>query len=261
MRLITTVTHALLLSAVATAASAQAFPGYPGTHLRLDVRVESITHSGDSTRVAYVVSNSATSQEQLSRLTIVTPSPGRGITYPAPRAAWRVWTHVGPTPVVRWTVRDTVTLTPGKSARGLAWTATGLPGVLDARYEGYAEPVDIESLDDDDPRLGARAAEVTSVPLKVVGVVPMIANPTRALLVSRLLDLTRQSCTLGWITDASLCSALNAYLATPSPQLLAYLGRVAADRLRPGVVNENAYWLLRANAEIVRDFVDAPAIR
>jgi len=99
---------------------------------------------------------------------------------------------------------------PGQSSPPLAFTANGLPGIVNARVEGDAEQPDIDALDDDDPRLTNRALDVTSVPLKVVGVVPAMANPTRAALIRRLRGLTQQTCTLGWTSDAQLCAALDA---------------------------------------------------
>lgn len=248
--------HFLILPmalASATTAGAQTFTGYPGTHLRVDVQVASLTHGGDSTRIAYRVSNSPLSEEQLSRLTLDAPSPARSVRAPNPRSAWRTWTRMGTADVVRWTIRDDVTLVPGTSVDSLSYTAAGIPGIITARYEGYAPPVDIETLDDDDPRLTNRVTEVTTVPLKVVGVVPMPDAPTPASLAARLASLVRESCAQGWITDNGVCTSLAQLADGPAPALDGFVARLDAARNKAGAVSDNAYWLLRANAEIARD--------
>jgi hypothetical protein len=245
----------------ASALEAQTYPGFPGTHLTVDVRVVSIAHGGDSVRISYALSNLRVSEEQLFDFNVQAPVPARGLSAPPPRNAWALSTRLGEQSIAGWTVRDDTIMRPGQTSMPLAFTADGLPGIVDARVHGWSALPDIDEMADDDPRLTSRATEVTSVPLKVVGVVPRMAQPTRAALIARLAGLAQQTCTLRWTTDRQLCSALDAYLRAPSPQLLAFLGAVAVARVRSGAMNDNAYWLLRANAEIARDFVDIPGTR
>jgi hypothetical protein len=245
----------------AISAHAQRFTGYPGTHIAVDMQVSSITHAADSIRVTYVLHSQSFSEEQLFDLTIDAPVPARNLSLPLPRKSWASSTRVGDRSVINWTVLDNTSMKPGKSSPPLSFTANGLPGIVSARAEGYADPPDIDAMADDDPRLTDRAFEVTSVPITVVGVVAPLMNQTRAALIARLLGLAQQTCTLGWTTDAQICAALNTYLNAPSPKLLAFLGAVVVARTRPGVFNDNAYWLLRSNAEIIRDFVDVTGIR
>jgi hypothetical protein len=240
---------------------AQPYPGYPGTHLTVDVRVVSLVHGGDSVRVSYALSNRRTSEEKLFDFNVQALTPARGLSAPPARRPWALSNRMGDESIAGWTVMDSTVMRPGHTSQPLSFTADGLPGIVNARVSGWHEPPDIDEMAEDDPRQTSRAIEVTSVPLKVVGVVPPLVNPTRHALITRLADLARQTCALGWTTDRQLCAALDAHLRMPSPQLLVFLGTVAAARARPGALNDNAYWLLRANAEIIRDFVDIPGIR
>jgi hypothetical protein len=254
---------ALLASLVvaSSSAAAQTYPGFPGTHLTVDVDVRNLAHGGDSVRITYVVRNRPTSEERFLALTVEAPVPASHLAIPQPRQGWHVSTRYAGRSTASWTALDDTMVTPGHSSQPLAFTAYGLPGIVDAHVEGYADPPNIEEMAEDDPRLTKDALEVTSVPIKVVGVVAPIDNPTRAALIGRLIGLAGQTCTIGWLTDAQVCASLDAYLRAPSPRLLAVLATVAAARLRPGAMNDNAYWLLRSNAEIVRDFVDVSDVR
>ncbi|HEX6533729.1 MAG TPA: hypothetical protein VF041_03980, partial [Gemmatimonadaceae bacterium] len=239
----------------------QVYDGFPGTHLTVDVHVKSIAHGDDSVRVTYVVDNQPASEERVFTLTVEAPAPATHLSIPEPRAGWNVSTRYVDRSVASWAALDDTMGTPGRSTPPLSFTAFGLPGIVDAHVQGWAEPPDIDAMADDDPRLTKDALEVASVPLKVVGVVPALPHPTRAVLIARLVDLARQTCDLGWTTNPHVCASLDAYLRAPSPRLLGFLRAVSETRARPGVLNDNAYWLLRSNAEIARDFVDVASIR
>jgi hypothetical protein len=249
------------LFGTATPVLAQSYRGFPGTHLSVDVRVTSIIHGADSVRITYVLSNRPISEEHFFTFAVEAPAPARNLSVPLPRRGWFVETLYADRSVASWTALDNNIMRPGQTGPPLAFTATGLPGIVDAHVQGAHQPPDIDEMADDDPRLTHDVLSVASVPLKVVGVVAPLANPTRATLIARLVGLAQQTCRLGWTTDARLCSALDAHLRAPSPRLFAVLGMVVAARARPGVMNDNAYWLLRSNAEIVRDFVDVASIR
>jgi hypothetical protein len=80
---------AILLAIVANATrlAAQRFPGFPRTHLAVDVRVASIVHGADSVRVTYTVCNRRVSEERRVDLTIQAPAPARSVTTPLPRTS------------------------------------------------------------------------------------------------------------------------------------------------------------------------------
>lgn len=254
-------TAAVALAGATTAARAQAYHGFPGTHLTVGVRVTSIVHGGDSVRITYVVDNRPTSEERFFTLTVETPVPATNLSIPEPNAGWNASTRYVDRPVASWAALDDSMGTPGRSSQPISFTAFGLPGIVDAHVQGYAEPPDVDEMADDDPRLTKDALEVASVPMKVVGVVAALSHPTRAALIARLIGLVGETCALGWTTNPHICASLDAYLHAPSPRLLGFLKAVSESHARPGALNDNAYWLLRANAEIVRDFVDVAAIR
>jgi len=59
----------------------------------------------------------------------------------------------------------------------------------------------------------------------------------------------RQVCgSLRWIPDAALCSRLDAHLSSPA-ELRTFLDALDAQRERGRTVSDNAYWLLKVNAE------------
>jgi hypothetical protein len=261
MRATSRIAFVAALLGTATPLLAQGFPGFPGTHLKVDINVASISHGGDSVRITYVVRNLPVSEERFLALTIEAPVRATNLSLPQPRRSWVVASNYGERNVASWAALDDSMVTPGRSSQPLAFTAHGLPGIVDAHVEGQHEIPHIEELADDDPRLTGDALEVGTVPMRTVGVVAPLANPTRAALIARLVGLAQQTCTLRWTTDAHICSALGAHLRAPLPRMSGVLEMVEAARERPRGMNDNAYWLLRSNAEIVRDFVDVAGIR
>jgi len=70
--------------------------------------------------------------------------------------------------------------------------------------------------------------------------------------------LTAQYCALGWITQAGLCSTLRGHLAAQPARLAAFRSDVTAGHSAGGPVTDNAYWLLKVNADYLLSLTGTP---
>ena len=237
----------------------------PGTKLIVDVRVSSVTLAGDTARVEYLLSNRATSVEELVFFTVNAPAPPISVSEPEPSAAWKVSTTYRERSVARWAVLNT--LAQGAGSPPLSFRAVGLPAIVTAWYRGNSLPTlgeddpQVEHPDPETPRPEVDPLEAYSVPTHTVGIEPAPPRATPASLTTRLDGLTAQSCALGWITQASLCTRLRSQLTAQPSRLAAFQSALAAGHTPGGPVTDNAYWLLKVNADYILSLPRWPRLR
>lgn len=87
--------------------------------------------------------------------------------------------------------------------------------------------------------------------MQTVGVEPIPPEATTESLTARLESLTAQACTFGWITRARLCTILRDHLTARPPRLVSVRRALAAAHKSGGPVTDNAYWLLKVNADYI----------
>lgn len=243
--------RAMYLVFLLTLTSIPAFAqGLPGTQIQLDVTVVSIVRNGDTSQVNYLLNNRATSLERLFALTIETPTDPLHASNPLPSQSWNTSLRYGDRPVVRWAALNDSILRPGTGSQILSFSSRGLPGVVDAHVEGY---YDLPETSEDDPEAQTTIDPLVanSVPVRVVGFELLPDDATPESLTARLDSLTGEVCTLGWITQASLCTTLRGHLTAQPARLTAFRSDVAASHTPGGPVTDNAYWLLKVNADYI----------
>jgi len=164
---------------------------------------------------------------------------------------------------------------PGATEGGYEAEAVALLGIVTYRVQGrHAPPVvtdSTEGLIQSPPSVW-----VNSVAGSTVGFVAVPSDTSAGALLARLDSLLRQSCHLGWIRNREVCHDLGGRLLEAARDLSAGHAREASEDLRefvrilrerrpgegepePGehearggrqaLVNDEAYWLLRLNAE------------
>jgi hypothetical protein len=236
----------------------------PGTNLSVRLDVVSLTRVGDTCQVSYIAHNSSTSQEPLWAVTVEAPAAPLAISKPTPAEAWVAYTRYGDRPVANWASLDGSIAEPGATSPTLSFKAVGLPAIVDAHIEGYYDPPDVDSLGSDSA-LGVDALESHSVPVKAVGVEPIATGATLASLTNRLTTLTNESCNLAWISSGAVCASLSSKLQQAHQafsqrnnkrgrnQLQSFLSELSAqhDAQSSLPVKNNAFWLLKVNAEFV----------
>lgn len=152
---------------------------------------------------------------------------------------------------------------PGERKAGFSFSGTGIPAVVSFWAQGYYPPLPAtlqnEASLPPEPSVYENSVRGFAVGLEL----PSDASPPG--LVVRSLSLLRSVCDMGWITSAGVCHSLQVKLDaaskfvgrgdTPSAKgpLGAFLDELAAQRgPEPGKhVTENAYWLLKINAEFL----------
>jgi hypothetical protein len=240
--------------------------GTPGTNLVVDITVSLVTMTGDTTHVRYVLLNRATSQESLYTFTVSAPAPVISIVAPGTRTQWRASTVWGGRSVAHWAALDNLVI-PGANTPPLDFSARGLPGIDTAWYGGNF-PLPSSNEGDPDTTKYVNVPNVdplinNNVQTKTVGIDLIAAGTTDSALIVRLGSLRGQACTLSWITDATLCSSLQAKLDKATKDL--HLGKKASAKTDlqgfnslltanhgPGTsqkVGDSAYWLLKVNAD------------
>jgi hypothetical protein len=225
--------------------------------------------SADTTRVQYVLSNRAQSQESLFTFTVKAPAPVVSITNPAARTDWTVATAWGSRSVATWAALGENIVRPGASSPTLEFRARGLPGIDSAWYGGHFSPPATNEADPDTTKYVdvpvVDQLVANNVLTKTVGIDFIAAGTTDSALIVRLGSLRGQACTLSWVTDATLCSSLQAKLDKATKDL--HLGKNASAKTDlqgfnsllttnhgPGTsqkVGDSAYWLLKVNADYV----------
>ena len=220
--------------------------GAPGTNLTVDVTASGVTRSQDTVVVSYSVFNQVASAERLLALTLEAPSPPILISAPTPASSWHVASQYGGRPVVRWGVLGDSILRPGSPAQTVSFKASGVLGIVDAHVSGFGLPVvEEDTLPSGDPLV------FNSVQIKAVGVDPLPPGYTPASLTTRLDSLRGDACSLTWISSATLCTTLHGYLTAQPANLTQFNADLATNHTSGGPVNDNAYWLLKANADYV----------
>jgi hypothetical protein len=210
----------------------------PGTRMTVDVRVDSVVLRGDTTRVTYVLSNQAQSQDSLVAFIVDAPARVSYIPRPQPDSVWMVDSVIhGNEPAAFWANLDLIP--PSTSTVPILFESVGLPGIVTSTVQGKTVGVDVWPVD--------RSAQA---------------------LLARLRTLTQSSCAspLLWITDAALCGQLlsdvdaaEAYRAsgasTQAQSTLDHYKTLLAGpdpgTFAPGVTSP-AFWLLKSNADIVK---------
>lgn len=234
----------------------------PGQNISVALEVRSVSVRADTTGVSYVLTVLPGSQEALSRFSIDAPA---GVLRIAPQnSLWVPLTEFQGRSVGHWITADS--LPAGSVTPELTYEAIGLAGILTYWVGGVFPFPSVEDMDpvgSSDPMV----SEMINGP--TVGVEAWPANRAPAALLTRLRNLAQRTCTtpLMWITSSSLCSQLTAYVdeaelhrasgqlsaaRTSLDSLITALSGSAPGTFAPGV-NSSAYWLLRTNAQIIRD--------
>lgn len=226
----------------------------------MDVTISSIVVRGDTVGVNYVLFNRPQSQDSLATFTVDAPAGVTKIPRPQPITDWWVSSTYQGKDVAHWASLGT--LPPGTTSIPLYFESLGLPGIVTDWVVGNF-PIPEGEGDDStsDDRL-----DTNSVIGKTVGIEAFPANRTPQALLMRLRNLTLTSCgtPLFWITDSTICSQLvndvdqaetfrsSGQFALAKASLTHYETLLAAGSTTGSVTNPG-YWLLRPNAEIVRN--------
>jgi FIMAH domain-containing protein len=237
--------------------------GVPGTNVAVDVGVTTLSMRGDTAEVTYAVRNRTSSAEQLFHFTVDAPSPVVRILVPQPQDDWATNVRYRSRSVAEWVMLGDQ-MSPGQESPPLVFSAVGLPATVTYWVRGYVPPPPLTPGDTLPVVQPADPLVTSSIRGSTVGIVPFPSDLSLASLLSRLITLTDQMCSdVLWITSASVCGSLRAKLQQASQsvtqgdnggaraQLESFLTQLGAQR-GPGLpVNDNAYWLLKVNAEFI----------
>lgn len=241
--------------------------GNPGTNLTVEIQVALVSMSADTTTVQYVLSNRAQSQDSLFTFTVKAPAPVVSIVRPGARTEWTVSNVWGSRSVASWAALGENIVRPGASSPTLEFRARGLPGIDSAWYGGHFRPPSTNESDPDTTKyVNVPVVDqlvANNILTKTVGIDFIAAGTTDSSLIVRLGSLRGQACTLNWVSDATLCSNLQANLNQATKDL--HLGKNARAKTDlqgfnslltsnhgPGTsqrVGDSAYWLLKVNAD------------
>ena len=261
------------LAAALLAAAAASFPqegvaqvSAAGTRLTVDVQVVEVSTAGGVTRIAYRLANRRASQEKVLAFVVDAPSPALDVALPAPEADWSAGTRFRARSVARWAVLGEA-LRPGTSGPLLRTSARGLPGLVRYWVRGDAPPPPVRPEVEGEGDVAPTSVLATgSVSGTTLGVVPAPRAATPAVLTRRLQGLLATVCAPGgMISDARACAELRPRLddavaaleggsaAKARGALRAFAAAVTAQRGPESGrrIPDAAYWLLRANAEII----------
>jgi hypothetical protein len=232
----------------------------PGQNIRATVEINSVSSQSDTSGVSYVLTILPGSPEDFARFSV--DVPGGVLRVLTPSNLWFGLTQFRGRPVAHWITADS--LPGGSTTPVLHFDAVGLPGILtywvggDFQFPSLEEP---DSIDLSDPIVSQMISGQT------VGVEAWPASRSAQDLLARLRGLTQRTCDppLTWITDSGLCSQLIGYLdqaetnrangqiSQAQSSLSDFMNAIAGSA--PGTfatgVNSSAFWLLKANADIV----------
>ena len=244
--------------ALASAAGLLQSQAAPGTNLRVTVTIANLTRVADTVSIAYRLTNAAASVERVGDFFVETPSPAIAVVRPLPFTHWVVASKYGDRPVASWGILDPTILIPGTTGPDLSFKAIGIPGIVDAHVIGDHPPPELR---EDSLRAEPDPLLTNAIHFRVVGVVAADPSASAPALVSRLGVLLAESCSLGWVSNAGVCQSLQAKIDAASSalqrgdlgaatnQLNALINELNAQRGKQ--VDDNAYFLLRTNAEYV----------
>ncbi len=236
--------------------------GLPGTGLTVSVTVSAVTMSGDTATISYVLANDFASLEQLAAFTVNSRAAPVVVLSPTPPDAWAVASFYRDRTVAQWVPLDLIA--QGGQTPALTYRAVGLPGIDTAWYRGNRLPSTFE--DDtttatpptNEPPQDADPLLYYSVSTLSVAAAPMPLGATPASLTARLDSLRGQSCSMSWVSSTTLCSTLHGYLTSQPANLAQFNADLAANHTSGGSVNDNAYWLLKANADYIISISSPP---
>jgi len=211
--------------------------------------------AGDTSTISYVLANDLASQEQLAAFTVNARAVPLVVFTPTPPDAWVVASTYRDRTVAQWVPLDLIP--QGGQTPVLTFRAVGIASIDTVWYRGHRLPSTFE--DDsstvvppsNEPPQDADPLAVYSVPSLSVAVEPIPGGSTLATLTARLDSLRGQSCALAWITNTSLCTTLHGYLIAQPTNLTQFNADLAAGHTTGGPVGDNAYWLLKANADYI----------
>lgn len=236
----------------------------PGQNVSLDIQAASVLVTGDTTSISFVVTNRPISAEPLWMFVIDAPANVLRLSPSSGGLRWRSDPGFrGENPVASWIFLSDY-LSPGSSTPALQFESVGLPGILTYWAGGYF-PAPSGS---DDPEPDTTALPdpwVTEmITGKTVGVEPWPADRSAQALLARLGTLAQITCSsaLLWITDAGICSELvsdvnqaesfrsSGQMMSARTTLLHFQSLISEGRAA-GSVKSSAYWLLKANSDII----------
>nr|PZN59721.1 MAG: hypothetical protein DIU58_17475 [Sphaerobacter thermophilus] len=255
----------LMLLALPARLSAQ---GTPGTNISIDVLVGPVTRHGDTISVQYVLRSQPQSVEPLFHYTVDAPAPVVAMTHPDPKEDWATFTEYRGRSIAEWTVLGDE-MQPGDTSPPLGFRAIGLPTIVTYWVRGYTPPPPLGAADTLPVVAPSDPLTENSVPGKTVGVEPFPSDLTPPALLRRIQGLLGESCSLGWVASGT-CPSLAALLqqastalgvddiATAIARLDAFVAELeSGHQTGSGAVNAAAYWLLRINAEFIRERLEA----
>jgi hypothetical protein len=213
---------------------------------------------GDTAYVTYVLRNDSSSAERMFRFMVDAPSPPVYLSLPTPVGGWSSGKTFGERSVARWAALGQRML-PGQESPALTQRAIGLPGIVISWVRGYTPPS--EEIPSDTVPL----EDPPSVTDSTVGVDDFPLIRTASNFLTRLDSLLDQTCgaALAWITSSTVCTSLGAKLDLASQelsqadttgaesQLQSFLSELEAQHGTGLPVSDNAYWLLKPNAEYI----------
>lgn len=223
----------------------------PAHDSTLSIRVEpaSLDVHGDTVRIAYRVTNATASTSKLFEFTVDAPAPALRVEAPPRTRQWFIVTakDYGRS-VANWGFLG-ASLAPGTASPLLAFSARGLPGIVQYWGTPWIAPDTIEVSDDLPPSVrgegtGPRGPGNFAADSGVtIGIVPFPADRSRAALLARLRGLEQDACARGWIDNAGVCTSLQVKIEHGDTGAL--LNELEAQRGKH--VNDLAYFLLSGN--------------
>ena len=182
---------------------------------------------------------------------------------------WKDHPGIGGTSWLTWITGMRPNLQAGEEVCCLPISSAGMPGILPVFVQGR---VDIKDLPDEEELPGEETpngglpvtgADPIQNSYHTVAVGPEVLPETLSneQMLDRLIALKDKAAGLGWIKDPGVVTSLNRKLANARKELDRwFVGKKTArnmlgafinelDALRGKQVDENAYWLLKANAQ------------
>jgi hypothetical protein len=203
-----------------------------------------VTVQGDTTRIAYAVTNTVTSTAELFAFTVDAPVRVLRVEKPAPLLQWHVTRRLAGRSVASWSFIETQ-LGVGQTSPPLAYAAVGLPGLVTYWARVYVPPDTVEPPDVADAPRATGPGAFANDSGTTVGVVPFPIDRSRGALLARLGALLSDVCARGWIDNAGVCTSLRTKIE--HEQTGALVNELDAQRGKH--VNDLAYFLLVGNVQ------------
>jgi hypothetical protein len=235
----------------------------PGQNAHIDVSIASISTTGDTTGISYLVTNLVSSTEPLWVFHVDAPSGVLRISESTGTLRWRNRTSSAGQPMAGWTFLRQF-LAPGATTPELHFEAVGLPGIRTFWAGGYFPLPEVSDNPVTDSTVLADPFVAQMTNGSIVGVDPWPADRSAQSLLARLRTVTQATCAAPsyWISDATLCGQLvsdldqaegyrsSGHLIEAKDALDHYKGRISGGS-SSGAVKNPAYWLLNVNADVI----------